>query len=615
VSEVASSPRGAFARWRLVAGAAAGYAAFFGLLFLPMALRGEIPGNCDTWLNGIAVPNLMRSELRAAWTGEEVGRPLYPASGVLAYGEASPGTSALFLLFRLASGSDALASTLSVVAILTLNAVGVLLLCRWYVRDVAAAAFAGLAFSAAGYTLGNIDSPHTSFFLVALLCLDQWIRYLETKAPSALVLCVVLGGAQAYFSAYVFFFLSIAVVLVLLFHRWRRGPDPALSAKRLGLAALGVVALAGPFFATYLAAWRSPDFVNPWDPVFLAEVHSLEPDDLLRSLENNVLYPFDRMVRSRDIGARVQAMIGAGILRLEDLTSEDSTTVLGQLSSPDDPKYFVYTRRCAFVGFVLYALAAVGLWRSERRLELAVLYVVALVLSFGPVVWLGSVMLPNLTLPLYEWGVALPLRVPSRAFSFALLALVILAAVGLERVASRPALSSGGRRALLLCAVTIAVLAENVPVPVKSFAGKTLATPEPVVSRYFAGKHGAVLLDLPSRPGGALFRDSTDLFEWNREILYMNHQTYHRQSTVNGVHGYFPRSRLRVQHLIDSLPSPAGFEGLRALGVQFVVYHHRLELPWEAELYRRIVGSPFLVEEASTPDATIFRLESGEAAP
>jgi len=615
VSEGGPGPVGAFGRWRLLAGASAGYALFFGLLLLPMALRGEIPGNCDTWLNGIAVPNLMRSEVRAAWTGEDVGRPLYPATGVLAYGEASPGTSAVFLLFKLVGGSDALASTLSVVVILALNAVGVFLLCRWYVGDVAAAAFAGLAFSAAGYTLGNIDSPHTSFFLVAFLCLDQWNRYLETKARSALVLCVLLYGAQAYFSAYVFLFLSIALVLLLLFHRWRHGPDPALSAKRLALAALLGATLAGPFFATYLAAWRSPDFVNPWDPVFLAEVHSLEPDDLLRSLENNVLYPFDRMVRSRDIGARVQAMLGAGILKLEDLTSEDATTVLGQLSTPDDPKYFVYTRRCAFVGFLLYGLAVVGLRRSRRRLELALLYLVALVLSFGPVVWLGTVMLPNLTLPLYEWGIALPLRVPSRAFSFALLALVILAAVGLEHVASRPALSSRGRRALLLAALTVVLLAENVPVPLKSFAGEALARPEPIVSRFFAGARGAVLLDLPSRPGGALFRDSTDLFEWNREIIYMNRQTYHHQSTVNGVHGYFPRSRLRVQRLIDSLPSPAGFEGLRALGVQYVVYHHRLELPWEAGLYSRIADSPSLVEEVSTADATIFRLVSGTGAP
>jgi hypothetical protein len=86
----------------------------------------------------------------------------------------------------------------------------------------------------------------------------------------------------------------------------------------------------------------------------------------------------------------------------------------------------------------------------------------------------------------------------------------------------------------------------------------------------------------------------------------MNRQTYHRQNVVNGVHGYFPRSRLRTQRLVDALPAPEAFAGLRTLGVDYVVYHHSLELPWERGLYEKLAGSGELVVRASTPEVTIF---------
>ena len=591
--------------WLLLAGAVC--ALSFGLLFLPLPLRGELPGNCDTWLNGIALPNLMLNRARAAWTGEDVGTPLYPEVNVLAYGESAVGTSMLFGLFKLATGEDVSAYYFFIVLLLTLNAVGVLLLARWYVSDRMVALFAGAAFSASNYTLGNIDSPHTSFFLLAFACLDQWKRYLETKSRSALAFAVLLGGAQAYFSAYVFFFQSLAVCGILLHHRLSRRFPERLERGRILLAGLGYAALASPFFAFYLTAARGANFSNPWEPTFLAEVHSLEPSDLLRTLENNRLYPFDRMILAGEVAYRTQAMIRAGILDLEDLTNEDAATVLGKLSTAEDPKYFVYTRRCAFLGFVLYALAGVGVRRGHTHPELLALYAGALVISFGPMIWVGDVMLPNVTLPFYRWGLASVLRIPSRAFAFSLLAVVLLASIGLERIGSSRWIDRRWKRYLLLGLVTAAVVAENVPIPIKSFAGRSLATPEPLVREFFAGKRGAVLLDLPTRPGGALFRDGSDLFEWNREILYMNRQTYHLQNVVNGVHGYFPRSRLLVQRLVDALPAKEAVDGLREIGVEFIVYHRTLELPWEAGLYRKLAGSPHLVSVGSSPEVTIFR--------
>jgi hypothetical protein len=591
--------------WR----AGLGYLAFFALLFLPLPLRGALPGNCDMWLNGIALPNYMLNRIEGALTGVDVGRALYPATGLLGFGESAPGTSAIFVVFKLLTRDDVIACYAMVVVILVLDALGVALLAGLYVRDRRAAVFAGLFFAASNYVLGNLDSPHTSFFAVALVALFFWKRYLVAGARRDLLRAAAFGGAQAYFSAYVFLFLLLAAVVLLAAGaegRARLRTDlPAL-----GRAALLLAAIAGPFFAYYAHASASANFANPWDPIFLAEVHSLEPSDLARTLEHNVLYPFARPIVAADIGERAEQMIKAGVVRLEDLRSDDAVTVFGSLSSPDDVKYFVYTRRCAFLGFVAYALAVGGLAASSRsRWELGLLYLVGLVVSFGPFIAVGHRLLPNLTLPAYRWlGLTGVLRVPCRAFALSTLAVAIAAALGADRLL---AARTPGRRWLLLAALTGAVLLENVPVPLKSFAGTALARPEPLVLDFFKGQHGHVLLDLPSRPGGALFRDSQDLFEWNREIVYMNRQTYHRQNTVNGVHGYFPRSRIQAQRLIDALPAPRAMAGLRALGVDYVVYHHALELPWERGLYPGLAGSGGLRVVASSPEATIFAWAAG----
>ena len=593
--------------------AALGYFTFFALLFLPLPLRGELPGNCDTWLNGVALPNYMLARASAALSGEEVGRPLYPATGVLGFGESAFGTSAMFIVFKLLTGDDVRAYYAFVVTLLALDALGVFFLAGLYVRTAAAAAFAGLAFAASNYTLGNLDSPHTSFFFVAFLALYNLKRYLQGGERRSLILAAVLGGAQAWFSAYVFLFQSAAGAALLAARRGR--PATAARADGRGLAQAGVVflALALPFFAFYARSRADANFTNPWDPVFLAEVHSLEPADLWRTLENNLLYPLDRPIVAADVGRHTERMIQAGVTTLASLTHPDAVTVFGSLSTPDDVKYFVYTRRCAFLGIVLYLLAAVGLAgaRGARR-ELLVLYLGALIVSFGPMIFAGPWMWPNLTYPAYRWlDAAGALRVPCRAFSFSVLAVALAAALGLERVAATDFLRSPRRRGLACALAAVVVLLENVPWPLKAFAAADLARPEPLVSRYFADKRGHVLLDLPSRPGGALYRDGDDLFEWNRELIYMNRQTYHRQHVVNGVHGYFPRTRVEAQRLIDALPAAEAFAGLRALGVDHIVYHRALELPWERGLYRKLAGSGALVALAVSPEVTIFGWSAG----
>jgi hypothetical protein len=597
--------------------AAGAYALFFALLFLPFPRTGTLPGNCDTWLNGLALPNLMLARLTAALTGEEMGSPLHPATDLFGLGESAFGTSAIFVAWKLLTADDVLAYYAFVVTLQALSALGVFLLAGLYVRSPLAAGFAGLAFTASNYVLGNLDSPHTTFFFVAFLALYHLKRYLSTGRRRTLVIAAALAGAQVFFSAYVFLFLALSMAALLLAHRFRPAGATRTDAGGLARAGLAVVCLAGPFFAYYARVQASANFVDPWDPLFLAEVHSLEPSDLARTLEHNRVYPLDRPIVAADVARHTQKMLAAGVVTLESLTRDEATTVMGRLSTPDDVKYFVYTRRCAFLGLVLYALASLGLAAAPRaRAELLALFLGALVLALGPLVFVGDHMFPNLTYPAYRWLDAARLfRVPARAFSFAVLAVVLAAALGLERLAAHPRLRRRPWRLALYGLATAAVLVENVPWPLKAFAGATLARPEPLVARHFEGRRGHVLLDLPSRPGGALFRDSQDLFEWNRELVYMNRQTYHRQNVVNGVHGYFPRTRLELQKVIDALPAPEALARLRGLGVDHIVYHRALELPWERGLFRRLAASPALVPLASSAEVTIFGWAPGWEGP
>jgi hypothetical protein len=582
------------------------YVLFFGLLFLQLPMKGALPGNCDTWLNGLAIPNTILSRALAGFDLEQAGTSFYPERAVFGFGESAFGTSAIFILFKLAARDDIAAYYFFVVTLLALDALGAFLLARHWVRDRLAAAFVGLAFSASNYTLGNIDSPHSSFFFVAFLSLHFLKRHMATRERDPLFLAALFAGLQVWFSAYVFLFTLGAGALLFAFHLARARCLSTFRARTILPASIVFTLCAAPFFAFYATARQNPNFTNPWNSLFLAEIHSLEPADLLRTLENNVLYPFDRKTITDDLARRTRSMMERGDLDPGSLTHGDAGIVMGTLSSPDDVKYFVYTRRCAFLGFVLYALAAAGV-AATRRWELAALYAFSLLVSFGPYVEIGGALIPGAAWPLYQWLDAPGLlRVPSRAFSFALLAVVVAAGAGLERLGSLPVLRGGTRRLALFAIVGAAVLVENVPVPLKSFPGASLARPEPLVRDYFAGKKGSVLLDLPSRPGGALYGDSGGLFEWNRELIYMNRQTYHHQNIVNGVHGYFPASRLRLQEIVNALPSPEALAGLREAGIDHIVYHHALELPWEAGLDEALAAAPQLDVAASSADVTIF---------
>jgi len=594
--------------------AAAAYLVFFLILFAQFPLRGTLPGNTDTWLVGIAIPNTIRSQIGAWLAGTAPpGQWLYPAEHPLLHGETAVGTSLLFALIRTLLPGDVVAYYLFISLIFAGSSWGLFLLARDYLGDDRAAGLAGFAFGVANYTLANIDSPHTSFWGLAFVALLMLRRYLAGASSRHLYCGAALGGFQVYFSAYVFLFASLWALLLLLLrgrHLLRRrgvlGP--------LAAAAAIFVLISAPFFITYMGAMDDAGFVKPVDHPLFAATCSLGPADLVRALPGNLIYPEGPPLTGRDLGVlrREFARLGRDPGLLDD---PDTRVIMGPGSPVSLEAHWPSVRRRAHIGLGLYALAIAGLigcWRAGARaiapgagpgrstaIELGLVGTLGLVLALGPVVMLWGRAHPTLLFPLYDLSPVVRLfRIPVRAFALTVASVSIASGYGwlcllrqLERV-PRPRL-----RPLAWLAIALLVIGlENIPFPLPAYAAAPYTPPSPDyvdflgdLARHDPARETApaeermpVILDLPSAIGygGALVGD---LFPQNRELIYMNWQTYHRQNIVNGLNGYLPRSRVEMQKAIGALPDPAALAMLRRLGVRYLALHPDLVLE-DAEL-------------------------------
>ena len=578
---------------------ALGFVLAFAVLFAQLPLQGALAGNSDTWLVGIALPNALGAQILEAFGGATAGTSLFPAENALAYGETTVGTALVFFAFRALGCGDVVAHFLQLVTLFSWNALGVYALSREFVQTRAAAIFAGIAFGTCNAVLAQIDSIQGVFWGIAALSLAAWCRFLRTLRSRDALLAAGLAGLQVYFGAYVFAFLSLAIAVLTLTRL--RTLVRVESWSALALAAL----IAMPFFGYY--ASNSQSFVAPWEGVSLSEMHSLEPVDLLRPLPGNLIYSApDWTPLDRPLGLDT-ALVAEGVRPL-DLDPADRESFFGSDPQPELVRHYVATRRSAHTGLVLIALAAIAIFTFSRG-SIAWLGVLlaGLCVASGPYIRLDDALHRMPLAPLYEADLATVLRVPARAITLAVLALCVLAAIGLDRLLALPSLA--GRRTLIAATALGLVLVENIPVPLPAFSA-THVEPPAEYARALSELERGVVLELPSRIGAYIADDSEDLYGWNRESLYMNWQTRHRFDIVNGVNGYFPAMRIEVQKIIDRLPDASAFQELRELGVDYIALHRELFLPGDGDLGPLIEGlalNPALERVFDGESTALFR--------
>ncbi|HUT79162.1 MAG TPA: hypothetical protein VM285_15800, partial [Polyangia bacterium] len=127
------------------------YAVLFHLLLLHLPVKGELPGNCDTWLV-IALSKVHAVQIESFFTGGSPATAMFPMEDVHEFGEAAPGSASLFLLMRFMTGDDITGTYLYICAMLALTGFGVYLLARRFGCKSPGSFLAGLGIACSNFT-------------------------------------------------------------------------------------------------------------------------------------------------------------------------------------------------------------------------------------------------------------------------------------------------------------------------------------------------------------------------------------------------------------------------------------------------------------------------------
>ena len=601
----------------------AGFGLFFAALFAQLPLAGRLPGNTDTWF-AIALSNTYGGRLAGLSGGDPPTTALYPGGNPIQFGESSPGVALVYVLIRALGFDDVNTYYLLLCLLFATTALAVFALARHYTGSDPAAVFAALAFTCSNFTLANIDDCVIVFFGIAALAAGLFSRFIEQPDRLRLLYtAAVLGGLQVYFSAYVFLFLTVWLGVLALDAvpalRARGDRSSAAAPPRRHLLAAGALyfGLSAPFFGFYVGAMRAQEFVTTRSlDLLVTSVGSLDPGDLLRALPGNLVYPPGAPHLEAESAGLARYLYDPETLRAT-VEDPDFQTLVRPYAPAGDESFWISTRRRAHVGFLLYGLAFLALWQPYRwKRALVGLFCVGLLIAFGPLITVAGATIPTPLYPINKWiGFTNLFRVPSRAFFLSLVALSLLAA----RMVAHWSRMLAGRRPGLARSLPFLLMAllliENVPVPLPSFAGRRYAEPEAALKGFFAGRDApaAVVLHLPSRTGFSYAGAGQDLYPLNREIIYMNWQTYLRRNTMNGVNGYLPRSRVAAQRYIDRLPDDAALDGLLSLaggaGPLYIAFHGDLVLPGEKDLLSRLEQAPRLRPVLRGDQAVVYEVQ------
>ncbi|MGE5127058.1 MAG: hypothetical protein ACM3PV_12265 [Betaproteobacteria bacterium] len=244
------------------------------------------------------------------------------------------------------------------------------------------------------------------------------------------------------------------------------------------------------------------------------------------------------------------------------------------------------------------ARAGVGLRRfvAARMGVAGGFYVVLLVLSvwasLGPGFWLYTALyrlLPGFDL----------IRVPSRLGVLTLLAVAVLAAVGLERLLSPLA---GRARFAAGVAVVGLLLAEYAAFPL---AARPYEIEAPAVDRELAARpRPFAAVELPvADPANAVASARLN-------SRYMLHSMLHWQPIVNGYSGIVPPRHERLFRILTAFPDTASLAELEAIGVRYAVLHREFysDAEWASVVARADGLAGRLRLEAETADGRLYSL-------
>ena len=518
------------------------------ILHLGRALPGDLGDPLfSSWVLGWDAERL-RHGLSGIWDAPV----LFPNRHTLLFSEHLLGIAIFVAPVIWVSGNPILAYDVAFLLTFVLAGCGMYLLARELTgrRDVAF--LAGLAFACS--PLRALHLSHLQVLAWGWMPIALWglHRYFSRRSTAALVIFAVAFTIDALSNGYFLYFLAMAAAFVVAYELVSRPSDQA---ERLrALAALAVTAA-----AILLAI----------GVVAFAYISVREQYGGRRPYRDWMLFSAD--VRSY-VSVPATVKIWAGWLNGD--------------SAPE---------RQLFPGLVMSLCAAAALWPGRARTRIVWLYggiaATAFLLSLGPEPAAWSHRLTAVGPFLWVAGIVPGvdgLRVPARIGVLVLLALVVLAALGLSRLLAP---MSPRRRIVAVLALGAAIFAEGWAVPIAM---------APFDARGRAEDRGAYRWLAQQPPGAAI---ELPILEWSiaPTLTYQYATLAHGHPIVNGYSGYGSP----LQEFLGGAASPLNDLGrigealdlLRAVGVRYVVVHPR----------------DYADPVAGTDTAAAIRLQSGTA--
>lgn len=412
---------------------------------------------------------------------------------------------------------------------------------------------AGIIFAFAPYRFGHIG--HLELLWTAPMPLALLILHRATSDPRPWRSGIVLGGVlalQAYCSVY---YAAFLVIFVAVWAMATAAMSPAPARRRaVATTAIGLavaMAAASPYASVYSQVRetmgpRSTDEIRQF---------SASPGDYLRVSHESNVYP-------------------------DALRSTSDELAL-------------------FPGAVATVLALAGV--IGRRDRLSALYGVLAACAFLLSLGLNGVLYPLLVSAVPPLA---GLRAPARFGSLVLLAVSVLAALGLRSMLGA---RTGRWRTGLAAGVVAACLVEYWCAPI---AVRRMPLEPPPVSVWLRSASPRAIVELPIPEASRL---------WGYETTHQYLSIYHWTPLVNGYSGYAPRSYVRTLDAMRTFPSAGAVTRLRELGVELVVVHERLYAPEAfAALVDAMLGSGAFEAPQTFPDAVdpalVFRLKAATGA-
>ena len=219
-----------------------------------------------------------------------------------------------------------------------------------------------------------------------------------------------------------------------------------------------------------------------------------------------------------------------------------------------------------FLGFTALFLSLIGILKykiqKDQKLYI-ILVLLSIILSFGPVIKLWNISIPNIyTIFYYFFPGFNSIRDTTRVAVITTLSLAVLAGFGLKQIL---ATQSKLNKYLIAGFISLIVLSENLSLPIFTPAIK-INKDIPMVYQWLNKQNnGFSVLELP------VFQNTKSKFDEN---IYIYYSIYHWKNILNGTSSFFPPEFEWLRNIvIPEFPSPKSIEMLKLFKVKYVIIH------------------------------------------